>query len=60
MLKNNLSVGGKVENYKSHLVVKGYSQVEGIYFGEIFYVVVKLTFIRFLLDFSSSFDLEVK
>jgi hypothetical protein len=38
-----------VEKYKAQLVAKGYSQVEGIDFGEIFSPVSKLTSIIFLL-----------
>jgi hypothetical protein len=34
---------GKVEKYKDRLVAKGFSQVEGIDFGEIFSHVAKLT-----------------
>jgi hypothetical protein len=40
---------GKVEKYKDQLVAKGYSQVEGIDFGEIFSPVAKLTSIIFML-----------
>ena len=36
VFKKNLNEEGKVEKYKSRLVAKGYSQVEGIDFGEIF------------------------
>jgi hypothetical protein len=49
-----------VEKYKDRLVVKGYSQVEGIEFGDIFSLVSKLTSIRFILSISTSFDLEVE
>ena len=51
---------GKVEKYKAQLVAKGYSQVEGIEFGEIFSLVSKLTSIRFLLSIVAAFDLEVE
>ena len=34
--KNKFNAQGKVEKYKTCLVAKGYSQVEGIDFGEIF------------------------
>ena len=60
MFKKKLNAIGKVEKYKSPLVAKGYSQVEGIDFGDIFSLVVKLTSIRFLLSFSAAFDLEVE
>jgi hypothetical protein len=46
VFKKKINVEGKVEKYKSQLVAKGYSQVEGIDFGEIFSPVAKLTSIR--------------
>ena len=56
VFKNNLNVEGKVEKYKARLVEKGYSQVEGIDFGEIFSLVAKLTSIIFLLSTTAAFD----
>ena len=49
-----------MEKYKVHLVAKGYSQVEGVDFGEIFSPFAKLISIRFLLVIPSAFDLEVE
>jgi hypothetical protein len=49
-----------VEKYKVWLVAKGYSQVEGIDFGDIFSPVSKLTSIRFLLYVVVAFDFEVE
>jgi hypothetical protein len=49
-----------VEKYKSWLVAKGYSRVEGIDFGEIFSPIAKLTSIIFLLSIIVVFDLEVE
>ena len=60
LFKKKLNAEGKVDNYKSRLVAKGYSQVEGIDFGEIFSPVAKLTSIRFLLSIAAAFDLEVE
>ena len=39
---------------------KGYSQLEGINFGELFSPVAKLTSIRFILSIVVAFDLEVE
>jgi hypothetical protein len=60
LFKKKFNAQGKVEKYKAWLVEKGYSQVEGIDFGEIFSPVAKLTSIRFLLSIVVSFDLEVE
>ena len=49
-----------MDKYKSRLVAKGYSQVEGIDFGKIFSPVAKLTSIRFLLSIGVAFILEVE
>jgi hypothetical protein len=60
MFKKDLNVEGEVEKEKSHLVAKGYSQVDGIDFGDIFSPIAKLTFIRFILSINVAFDLEVQ
>ena len=51
-----MNAEGKVEKYKAWLVVKGYSQVEGIDFGEFFSHIPKLTSIRFMLYVVVVFD----
>ena len=53
-------VEGKVEKYKVRLVAKGYSQVTGIDFGNIFSPVAKVTSIRLLLSVSTTFYFEVE
>jgi len=58
--KKKLNAEGKVEKYKSRLVGKGYSQVEGIDFGDIFSPVAKLISFRFILSIISTFDLKVQ
>jgi hypothetical protein len=60
MFKRNIGLDGNVEKHEARLVAKGYSQVEGIYFGEIFSPVAKLTSIRFLLFVASTFDIEIE
>jgi hypothetical protein len=60
LFKKKFNAEGKVEKYKALLVAKGYSQVEGIDFGEIFSPTTKLTSIRFLLSIVVAFDLEVE
>jgi hypothetical protein len=60
LFKKKFNAQGKVEKYKSPLVAKVYSRVEGIDFGEIFSPIAKLTSIRFLLSIVVSFDIEVE
>jgi hypothetical protein len=60
LFKKKFNAQGKVEKYKAQLVAKGYSQVDGIDFGEIFSPIAKLTSIRFLLSIAATFDLEVE
>eukprot|EP00253_Pinus_taeda_P005856 PITA_05856 len=60
VFKKKTNVEGKVEKYKARLVAKGYSQVPGIYFGDIFSPVAKVTSIRLLLYVVASFDFEVE
>ena len=60
MFKKNMNVEVKVEKYKSLLVAKGYSQVPGIDFGDIFSPVAKVTSIRLLLSVAVAFDFEIE
>jgi glyoxylate utilization-related uncharacterized protein len=60
VFRNKLNAKRKVEKYKARLIEKGYSQVEGIDFGEIFSHVSKLTSIRFNLSVAATFDFEVE
>eukprot|EP00253_Pinus_taeda_P025445 PITA_25445 len=50
VFKKKKNVEGKVEKYKVRLVAKGYSQVSGIDFGDIFSHVAKVASIRLLLS----------
>jgi hypothetical protein len=45
---------GEVVRNKAHLVAQGYSQVEGLDFGETFALVARLEAIRILLAFATS------
>ena len=60
LFKKKFNAEGKVEKYKARLLANGYSQVEGIDFGEIFPPVSKLNYIRYLLSIFYDFDLEVE
>eukprot|EP00253_Pinus_taeda_P026360 PITA_26360 len=60
VFKMKTNVEGKVEKYKAWLVAKGYSQVSGIDFGDIFSPISKVTSIILLLSLVATFDFEVE
>eukprot|EP00253_Pinus_taeda_P026805 PITA_26805 len=60
VFKKKTNAEGKVEKYKALLVGKGYSQVSGIDFGDIFSPVAKVASIRLLLSVAVAFDFEVE
>jgi hypothetical protein len=60
VFKKKLNMEGKVEKHKAWLVAKGYSQVEGVDFGEIFSLVSKLNSIIFILSVVVAFYFEVE
>eukprot|EP00253_Pinus_taeda_P023158 PITA_23158 len=60
VFKKKTNAEGKVDKYKDRLVAKGYSQVSGIDFGDIFSPVAKVTSIRLLLYVVAAFDFEVE
>eukprot|EP00253_Pinus_taeda_P019253 PITA_19253 len=60
VFKKKMNAEGKVEKYKSQLVAKGYSQVSGIDFGDIFSPVSKVDSIRLLLSFVVDFYFELE
>ena len=60
VFKLKKGVDGKVERYKAILVAKGYSQMEGIDYHEIFSPVVKLVSIHIMLALVTLFDLELE
>ena len=60
VFKKKTNAKGKVEKYKAWLVAKGYSQVLGTDFDDIFSPVAKVTSIRLLLSVVVAFDFEVK
>jgi hypothetical protein len=54
IFKNKHGEDGEVVRNKTRLVAQGYSQVEGLDFGETFALVVRLEAIRILLAFATS------
>ena len=55
-----LKFDGSIERYKTRLVAKGYSQVEGIDIHEIFSLVVKLVSIHTMLALTTLLNLELE
>jgi hypothetical protein len=60
VFNKKMNVTGQVEKFKPQLVAKGYSQVEGVDFGDIFSPVEKLTSIRVLMSLDRTFDIEIE
>eukprot|EP00253_Pinus_taeda_P027696 PITA_27696 len=60
VFKKKKNAEGKVDKYKAWFVEKGYSQVSGTHFGDIFSLVAKVTSIRLLLSVATAFDFEVE
>lgn len=60
VLKKMIGSDGNIKKYKARFVAKGYSQVEGVDYDEIFSPVAKKTSIRFFLSIALAYDLEVE
>jgi hypothetical protein len=60
VLNKKMNIVGQIEKFKALLVAKGYSQVEGVDFGEFFSPIAKLTSIRVLMSLATAFDLEIE
>ncbi|MCO5569959.1 hypothetical protein L7F22_023673 [Adiantum nelumboides] len=52
-------IASNVENYKAHLVTKGFKQEYGVDFQEIFSPMVKMTTLRMLLALVATEDMEL-
>ena len=57
--KRKRGIDGKVENFKARLVVKRYTQKEGIDYEETFSPVAMLKSIRILLSIVAHYDYEI-
>jgi hypothetical protein len=57
VFKKKMNAIGQVKKFKDRLVVKGYSQVKGVNFSDIFSLVAKLTSIRVIMSLDATFDL---
>ena len=58
--KRNTNAVGHAKKLEAQIVDKGYSQVEGVDFGDIFSPVAKLTCIILLIPLDTPFDLEIE
>lgn len=57
--KTKVDANGKVEKHKARLVIKGYSQIEGIDYKQTFAPVVRYTSIRYLIATAAKLDLNI-
>eukprot|EP00253_Pinus_taeda_P001858 PITA_01858 len=57
--RTKFGLDGKVDKHKVHLVAKGFSQVEGIYYIETFSPIAKMNSICLVLSLVASFKWEV-
>jgi hypothetical protein len=59
VFKNKLNEDGHVTRNKARLVCKGYTKVEGVYFGETFSHVSLMEAIRLILAYACSKRIKV-
>ena len=59
IFKRKIGADGNVETFKARLIVKGYSQHEGIDYQDTFSPVAMLKSIRILLAVGAYFDYEI-
>jgi Reverse transcriptase (RNA-dependent DNA polymerase) len=60
VLKWKRTQDGLIERYKLRLVVKGYMQVEGMHYGEVFAPVARTATVWALLIHRAAEDLEIE
>jgi hypothetical protein len=60
LFNKKMNAIGQVDKFKAQLVAEGYSQVEGVYFSEVFSPIEKITSIRVLMSLVATFDLEIE
>jgi hypothetical protein len=60
VFKKKMNAAGQVEKFIARLVAKGYSQVERVYYNDIFSHVAKLNSIRVLMSLAATFFLEIE
>jgi hypothetical protein len=59
VFKKNMNIAIQVKKFKARLLAKGYSQVEGVDFDEIFSPVAKLASIRASMSLAATFYLKI-
>lgn len=58
VFKRKLAPDGSIERYKARLVARGFSQIHGIDYNEVFSPVVRMDSIRLLFSLCAQLDLE--
>jgi hypothetical protein len=53
LFKSNFNVDDSIENFKYRFIAKGYSQKEGIYYGDTFAPIAKMNSIRLLIGLAT-------
>ena len=59
VFRNNMNEDGQVTSNKARIVCKGYPQVEGIYFEEIFSPIARMEAVRLILAYACSKRIKV-
>lgn len=54
VFSNKLQPNGTVKSYKVRLLVKGYTQIYGVYYQEMFSPVIKTNFIHILISVATN------
>ena len=60
VFNKKLNATSQAEKYKDRLVAKGYFQVQGVDFGDIFSRVAKITSIRVVMYLTTTFNVDIE
>ena len=60
MFKMKYTQTGHIDRYKAQLIVKSFSQMQGIDYEKFFSSTLRLEFLRMLLAFTANFEYKIK